>query len=165
MWRPFRLDPACLRPSTSGLPWLGVGWGWYWQGGSRLPVGPPPLTLCLGFSHLSWRQWWILAGSRQEASRPVGRWRPASLVVRFPSLVLRRVIHRRRLGRFPSGSSLVVSSWWGRKRLGGGIGVSGFLRMRAAAMGIMVSYSRFSVTSSSAYRCSSLRSVVGLRLG
>ena len=68
-------------------------------------------------------------------------------------------------GGYPSGSSLVVSSWWGRKRLGGGIGVSGFLRMRAAAMRIMVSYSRFSVTSSSAYRCSSLRSVAGLRLG
>ena len=36
-----------------------------------MPVGPPPLTLCLGFSHLSWRQWWILAGSRQEPAAPL----------------------------------------------------------------------------------------------
>ena len=71
MWRPFRLAHAGLRPSTNGLPWLGVGWGWCWQGASRLPVGPPPLTLCLGFSHLSWRQWWILAGTRQESAAPL----------------------------------------------------------------------------------------------
>ena len=29
------------------------------------------LTLCRGFSHLSWRQWWILAGFRQEPAAPL----------------------------------------------------------------------------------------------
>ena len=73
---PSPIYPMFLRISPwlwfGGLPWLGVGWGWCWQGASRLPVGPPSLTLCLSFSHLSWRQWWILASSRRE---------PAALLV------------------------------------------------------------------------------------
>ena len=67
----------------------GFGWGWCWQGASRLPVGPPPLTLCLGFSHLSWRQWWILAGSRQEPAAPLvgGRRRKTCLATRRATAV------------------------------------------------------------------------------
>ena len=59
-----------------------------------MPVGPPPLILCLGFSHLSWRQWWILAGSRQEPAAPLvggGRLSRQSATV---SLCRRRMLRR-----------------------------------------------------------------------